>query len=183
MFCSEFSSTLLVTFALLGTPTEGYQKSGTVRFAILVPFTNSDNGNGHNCIPYRSVETSHKVASCLVVVDEVFFVFFGLKMGLICTDSFLDLIIKIHNNSAYMQTPHLGSTSFLSGPLSSKMISIQFRLAVWFCSGQELPVRPCSLAWIRAGRAVITPKTKPYAPKHKLIVKIFFFLIEWLIIS
>ncbi len=48
MFCSEFSSTLLVPFAVLGTPTEGYQKSGTVRFAILVPFTNS-------CIPYRTV--------------------------------------------------------------------------------------------------------------------------------
>ncbi len=31
-FCSEFSSTLLVPFAVLGTPTEGYQKSGTVRY-------------------------------------------------------------------------------------------------------------------------------------------------------
>ncbi len=52
---SEFSSTLLVPFAVLGTPTEGYQKSGTVRFAILVPFTTSDNGNRHNCVPYRTV--------------------------------------------------------------------------------------------------------------------------------
>ncbi len=34
---------------------EGYQKSGMVRFAILVPFTTSDNGNGHNCVPYRTV--------------------------------------------------------------------------------------------------------------------------------
>ncbi len=63
-FCSEFSSTLLVPYAVLGTPTEGYQKSGMVWFAILVPFTTSDNGNGHNCVPYctepyRSVETSH----------------------------------------------------------------------------------------------------------------------------
>ncbi len=32
MFCSEFSSTLLVPFAVLGTPTEGYQKSGTVHY-------------------------------------------------------------------------------------------------------------------------------------------------------
>ncbi len=40
--CSEFSSTLLVPFAVLGTPTKGYQKSGTVQFAILVPFTTSD---------------------------------------------------------------------------------------------------------------------------------------------
>ncbi len=36
-----------------------------VRFAILVPFTSSDNWNGHNCLPYctelyRSVETSHE---------------------------------------------------------------------------------------------------------------------------
>ncbi len=29
-FCCEFSSILLVSFAVLGTPTEGYQKSGTV---------------------------------------------------------------------------------------------------------------------------------------------------------
>ncbi len=29
-FCSEFSSTLLVPFAVLGTPAEGYHKSGTV---------------------------------------------------------------------------------------------------------------------------------------------------------
>uniref|UniRef100_A0A672L527 Signal transducing adaptor family member 2a n=1 Tax=Sinocyclocheilus grahami TaxID=75366 RepID=A0A672L527_SINGR len=36
-------------------------------------------------------------------------------------------------------------------------ISIQFGLAVWFCSGQELPAHPCSLAWMRAGRAAITP--------------------------
>ncbi len=34
---------------------EGYQKSGTVQFAILVPFTPYDNGNGHNCVPYRTV--------------------------------------------------------------------------------------------------------------------------------
>ncbi len=32
---------------------EGYQKSGTARFAILVPFTTY--GNGHNCVPYRTV--------------------------------------------------------------------------------------------------------------------------------
>ncbi len=66
-FCSEFSSTLLVPFAVLGTPAEGYQKSGTVQFDILVPFTTSDSGNGNNCVLYRpelyrSVETSHKVA-------------------------------------------------------------------------------------------------------------------------
>ncbi len=66
-FCSEFSSTLLVPFAVLGTPAEGYQKSGTVQFDFLVPFTTSDSGNGNNCVlyrpePYRSVETSHKVA-------------------------------------------------------------------------------------------------------------------------
>ncbi len=54
-FCSEFSSTLLVPFAVLGTQMEGYQKSGTVRFAILVPFKTSDNGNGHNCVPYCTV--------------------------------------------------------------------------------------------------------------------------------
>ncbi len=47
-FCSKFSSTLLV----LGTPAEGYQKSCMVQFAILVPFTNFDSGNGNNCIPY-----------------------------------------------------------------------------------------------------------------------------------
>ncbi len=41
----QFSSTLLVPFPVLGTPTEGYQKSGTVPFAILVPFTTSDRGN------------------------------------------------------------------------------------------------------------------------------------------
>ncbi len=33
-FWSEFSATLLVPFVVLDTPTEGYQKSGTVRFAI-----------------------------------------------------------------------------------------------------------------------------------------------------
>ncbi len=64
LFCNEFSSTLFVPFAVLGTPAEGYQKSGTVRFAILVPFTTSDSGNGNNCVPYctepyHSVETSH----------------------------------------------------------------------------------------------------------------------------
>ncbi len=57
-FCSEFSSTLLVPFAMLGTPTKGYQKSGMVRFAILVPFTTSDNGNGHYCVLYRTVPLS-----------------------------------------------------------------------------------------------------------------------------
>jgi len=36
-------------------------------------------------------------------------------------------------------------------------ISTQFGLEVWFCSGEKLPVHPCSLAWIRAGRAAITP--------------------------
>ncbi len=51
-FCSEFSSTPLVPFAVLGTPMKGYQKSGKVLFTILVPFTTSDNGNGHNCVPY-----------------------------------------------------------------------------------------------------------------------------------
>ncbi len=35
---------------VLGTPTEGYQISGIVRFAILVPCTASDNGNRHNCV-------------------------------------------------------------------------------------------------------------------------------------
>ncbi len=39
-------------------------------------------------------------------------------------------------------------------------ISILFGLAVWFCSGQGLPAHPCSLAWIRAGRAAITPQGK-----------------------
>jgi len=34
-------------------------------------------------------------------------------------------------------------------------ISIQFGLVVWFCFGQELPVHPYSLAWIRARRAAI----------------------------
>ncbi len=34
-FCSEFSSTLLVPFAVLGTPTEGYQKSGMVGYDSL----------------------------------------------------------------------------------------------------------------------------------------------------
>ncbi len=52
-FCSEFSSTLLVPFAVLGIPMEGYQKCGMD--TILVPFTTSDNGNGHNCILYRTV--------------------------------------------------------------------------------------------------------------------------------
>uniref|UniRef100_A0A672ML48 Solute carrier family 2 member 11b n=1 Tax=Sinocyclocheilus grahami TaxID=75366 RepID=A0A672ML48_SINGR len=37
---------------------------------------------------------------------------------------------------------------------------IQFGLAVWFCSGQELPAHPCSLACMRAGRAAITPPGK-----------------------
>ncbi len=58
-FCSEFSSTLLVPFAVLGTPAEGYQKSGTVRFAILVPFTTSDSVNGNNCVPYLFRFSSH----------------------------------------------------------------------------------------------------------------------------
>jgi len=38
---------------------------------------------------------------------------------------------------------------------------IEFGLAVWFCSGQELPAHPCSLAWIRAGRA------EPEQNQHK----------------
>ncbi len=46
---------LKYTVIFFCTPTEGYQKSGTVRFAILVPFTTYDNGNGHNCVPYRTV--------------------------------------------------------------------------------------------------------------------------------
>ncbi len=50
-FCSEFSSTLLV----LGTPAEGYQKSCMVQFAILVPFTTFDSGNGNNCVLYCTV--------------------------------------------------------------------------------------------------------------------------------
>jgi len=36
-------------------------------------------------------------------------------------------------------------------------ISLQFGLAVWFRPGRELPPHPCSLAWIRAGRAAISP--------------------------
>ncbi len=39
-------------------------------------------------------------------------------------------------------------------------ISIQFGLAVWFCSDQELPAHPCSLAWMRAGRAAMNPQGK-----------------------
>ncbi len=48
-------------------------------------------------------------------------------------------------------------------------ISIHFGLAVWFCSGQELPAHPCSLAWMRAGRAAITPQNKTicWYPQHK----------------
>ncbi len=57
-FWSEFSSTLLGPFAVLGTPMKGYQKSGTVQFAILVPFTISDSGNGNNCVLYRNVPLS-----------------------------------------------------------------------------------------------------------------------------
>ncbi len=41
-FCIEFSSTLLVPFAVLVPPAEGYHKSSTVRFFILVPFTTSE---------------------------------------------------------------------------------------------------------------------------------------------
>ncbi len=48
-FCSDFSSTLLVPFAVLDTPAEEYLKSSTV------PFTNSDSGNGNNCTPYCTV--------------------------------------------------------------------------------------------------------------------------------
>jgi len=54
-FCSEFSSTRLGLFAVLGTLTKGYQKRDTVWFAILVPFTTSDKGNGHNCVPHCTV--------------------------------------------------------------------------------------------------------------------------------
>ncbi len=35
------------------------QRKGTkkvVQFAILVPFTTSDNGNGHNCVSYRTAQ-------------------------------------------------------------------------------------------------------------------------------
>jgi len=35
--------------------------------------------------------------------------------------------------------------------------SIQLGLAIWFCFGLELPAHTSSLAWIRAGRAAITP--------------------------
>ncbi len=35
-FCCEFSSVLLVSFAVLGTPTEGYQK--VVRFGTIHKF-------------------------------------------------------------------------------------------------------------------------------------------------
>ncbi len=37
-------------------------------------------------------------------------------------------------------------------------IIIQFGLEVWFCSGQELPAHPFSLAWIRTRRAAIIPQ-------------------------
>ncbi len=57
-FWSEFSSTHLVPFAVLGTPMKGYQKSGMVQFAILVPFTISDSGNRNNCVLYRNVPLS-----------------------------------------------------------------------------------------------------------------------------
>jgi len=36
-------------------------------------------------------------------------------------------------------------------------ISIQFGLVVWFRSGQELPVHPSSLAWIRAAMFFFYP--------------------------
>ncbi len=57
-FWSEFSSTHFGPFAVLGTPMKWYQKSGTVQFAILVPFTTSDSGNGNNCVLYRNVPLS-----------------------------------------------------------------------------------------------------------------------------
>ncbi len=46
----NLAPTLMYRTTVLGTPTEGYQISGIVRFAILVPFTASDNGNRHNCV-------------------------------------------------------------------------------------------------------------------------------------
>ncbi len=74
-FCSEFSSTLLVPFAVLGTPTKGYQKSGMVWFAILIPFTTSDNGNGHSCEMYGTLPkctTQWKQAIILYICLYVF---------------------------------------------------------------------------------------------------------------
>ncbi len=59
-FCSELAPPPLVPIAVLGTPTKGYQK---VRFAILVPFTTSDNGNGHNGVPYRTVPPKREIFS------------------------------------------------------------------------------------------------------------------------
>ncbi len=56
-FCSEF----LHPFGTLCSaryPSRRVPKSGTVRFAILVPFTTSDSGNGNNCVLYQTVPLS-----------------------------------------------------------------------------------------------------------------------------
>lgn len=43
---------------VLGSPKEGSQKSGTVRFGILVLFTTYDHGYRNNCVPYCTILNS-----------------------------------------------------------------------------------------------------------------------------
>ncbi len=87
MFCSDFSSTVFVPFAVLGTPTEGYQKSGmvsyfgyhsqilTVETAIIFYRTVLLSGASHYC-PWQAMRIFRDpILFCinLHIVDKDFF--------------------------------------------------------------------------------------------------------------
>uniref|UniRef100_A0A672PAN2 alpha-glucosidase n=1 Tax=Sinocyclocheilus grahami TaxID=75366 RepID=A0A672PAN2_SINGR len=82
-------------------------------------------------------------------------------------------VLLLNSNAMGEQTTHsltqlvlndglLVSTGLVGSLFMNKNKEDTFKMIIiiWFCSGQELPAHPCSLAWMRAGRAAITPQGK-----------------------